>query len=943
LWLGGSSLPPFFPLRVMQKQFYETILPQQGIYCVAGISKSGVKQRFAESIDELLSHIQFFNNAGVNVYVAPNSFKGHSRKAEFAVYSRSLFIDLDVNHGSVCYTSKQEALDALTKFCEDVGLPLPTRLDSGTGIQAYWAFNKDIEISEWKGYADKFRQFCIDKGLKIDPSVTADVARIMRCPNTFNYKTDPPNPTSLIDTQIEVYDFNDLKEFLGEIPKEANPLDILAAVPKGQIEEIDGQYLKSSFEVLAQRSIDDEGGCKQIKFILENAHNLDYNLWRGVLSIAINCIDGETAIHEVSNEDPRYDREQTITKANDLLGKPFKCITFEKFNPGGCAGCPHLGRVTNPLALGQIVEEAPSAEDSVRSEEEFVFPAFMKPFSRHIQGGIYYTPPMEKDEDGNKIQPPPIRLTAHDVYPIARAYNKTDGASLLMRHVLPKDPEKEFTLNFSSLVSMDEFRKIMARHDVVISPKNAPLMYHYIEKWIEYYQNLKEADMMRMQMGWTEDYDAFVFGSTEITKNSVQRNAVTSPMIRNASRLVRPFGDYGIWKQCINMLDLPGYQIQAFGLLLGFGSPLMRRTSTAGSVVNFLNSDTGAGKTAALYSGLSVFSDPYNSSLIEGGATANAMIGRYLAMKNIMLGMDELGNFDPTELSRLVHMISQGKAKLRLQSSVNAERELEMGASLIVGATSNQSLHSKFFEKKSRPDGELARMLQFTVTKPPLMAQDPVKYGIQIFDPLRTNYGHAGPDFIKYCFSVGDSHVRKAMDKRMNQFTKDFGGDSAYRFYINTVTSCTAGGDLAKEADIIGLNIDKIYDKITEDLIDQRNKSMKLNTPDYRGLFSLFMHDNWPNFLVLNNGMVVSEPRNGLVGRMEMGGPEVYVNKDAFKKFLTSRQISEEEFIKPLEKDGFFIRSEKKRLAAGWRPMGGLATFVFKSDLVPDDLPNNAD
>ena len=38
---------------------------------------------------------------------------------------------------------------------------------------------------------------CADNGLLADPAVTADVARILRVPNTNNYKDDNPLPVML--------------------------------------------------------------------------------------------------------------------------------------------------------------------------------------------------------------------------------------------------------------------------------------------------------------------------------------------------------------------------------------------------------------------------------------------------------------------------------------------------------------------------------------------------------------------------------------------------------------------------------------------------------------------------------------------------------------------------------------------------------------------------
>ena len=177
----------------MIKQFYEKALPTQGVFCIASIDKDGqVRQRFAETLDDLASQIERYKTKGVNVYVAPASFEGYSRKAVDAVALRSFFVDLDVGDGKG-YPDKALAKAGLESFISQQELPPPVVLDSGTGIHAYWLFEDNVAAAEWKPYAEKFKAKCIASGLRIDPVVTADAARIMRCPDTLNYKTDPPN------------------------------------------------------------------------------------------------------------------------------------------------------------------------------------------------------------------------------------------------------------------------------------------------------------------------------------------------------------------------------------------------------------------------------------------------------------------------------------------------------------------------------------------------------------------------------------------------------------------------------------------------------------------------------------------------------------------------------------------------------------------------------
>ena len=135
----------------MLKQFYEKVLPQQGVYCVSGIDKDKkTTNRFAETLDDVFKLIERFKKQEVNVFVAPGSFEGFSRKADNCIFYRSLFVDLDVSPEKAAigkgYTTKKEALAALETFLAEQELPPPVILDSGTGIHAYWIFDRDVPI-----------------------------------------------------------------------------------------------------------------------------------------------------------------------------------------------------------------------------------------------------------------------------------------------------------------------------------------------------------------------------------------------------------------------------------------------------------------------------------------------------------------------------------------------------------------------------------------------------------------------------------------------------------------------------------------------------------------------------------------------------------------------------------------------------------------------------
>jgi uncharacterized protein (DUF927 family) len=181
-------------------------------------------------------------------------------------------------------------------------------------------------------------------------------------------------------------------------------------------------------------------------------------------------------------------------------------------------------------------------------------------------------------------------------------------------------------------------------------------------------------------------------GSTEYLRDGSEVSSPTSPLCRGIAKHLQPMGTLEGWQESANKLNMPSLELHAFTMLAGMGSALMDYTSTSG-VTLCLTGESGAAKTGALYSALSVWGNPKDLSVLE--ATENGMTGRYLGLHNIPFGLDEVGNILPKTLSQLIHKISQGKSKIRMQASVNAERDHEMSASLVAIFTSNQSLYDK--------------------------------------------------------------------------------------------------------------------------------------------------------------------------------------------------------------------------------------------------------
>ena len=920
----------------MLKQFYEKALPTQGVYCITSIgTDKKVSNKFAETLDGVFEQIEKFKSKQLNTFVALGTFDGYSRKADDCLFVRSFFIDLDVG-AEKDYQTKGDAHTALYKLIGETGLPDPVVIDSGGGVHAYWIMDEDIPKDIWKTAAEIFKTICLEH-IAIDPVVTADAARIMRAPETFNHKFDPPEPTSVVSDEIHVYSWIEFKSFLyGNeiefIERSDDSNDILASIPKG-IDDDTKAILKldnfaKSFDVIAEKSFEGTG-CAQIVYILEHSKKLEEPLWHAGLSIAKFCDDGATAIHKMSEDHPDYNYAKTEEKAATIPA-PRTCEWFGDNYPSRCEGCQHRGRITSPIVLGKQFKPAAATnkEDAVwevpNTQKVPDFPDYLYPYVRGVNGGIYFVPPPKIDKKGAKHQDDPILILSSNLYPLTRMISPHDGECLQMRYELPHDGFRDFLLPMKSVYAKEAFKAITTSNGVLFASVNDQHLMNYIIKWGQYLQTTDKALQMRMQMGWTEDRTSdnsnwdnrsFVIGKKEYTLSGEVLDAPSSPWVRGLSRHLTQAGTFARWRESMDYLNKPEFELHAFASMCGFGSPLMPYTSTSGVTVS-LTGRSGNAKTGAMYAGLSIFGHPKDLSIVR--ATDNGLTGRYLGLHSILFGLDEVGDKDPKELGKLIHDISNGKAKVRMQGSVNAEREYEMSASLIAMLTNNHSVYGKLDSLKASPDGEAARVIEFLIHRPELLNKEG-RLGKYIFDAFRFNYGHAGPMYIKEVLRGGDNYVLDHIAKWDERFEKDFGIYAEYRFYQNLVGATFGGGTIANEHNVTAYDLERIYHRTVLAMIEIRDNVVKVNRTDYPSLLGDFINKNMGNILVLKDGKVTMEPRGQLVGRIVSEEGLLQVSKTEFKKFLSERQVSLREFEFDMREKKILIDDKKGRLTTGWK------------------------
>lgn len=177
--------------------FLSRVRKGRGALCLQ--SPSGKwQQHLFEHVDEALAILQRFRGTH-SVYATMACLRAgaDTRDAKSVESLCGFFLDLDCHGKESDFASLDAASAALRGFCKETGLVRPSYIvDSGHGLHAHWRLTESIPTEQWLPVAKKLKKLTLAFGLKADPTVTADAARLLRVPNTLNLR-DPSNPVEV--------------------------------------------------------------------------------------------------------------------------------------------------------------------------------------------------------------------------------------------------------------------------------------------------------------------------------------------------------------------------------------------------------------------------------------------------------------------------------------------------------------------------------------------------------------------------------------------------------------------------------------------------------------------------------------------------------------------------------------------------------------------------
>ena len=809
--------------------FLRRILPDRGLYIAARLINGKFKNQVCDSIEELAQQVLAYDTAGVHAYHACASYRDRSvatTKPDGSIWHqvriqknvracKAFWMDLDVEpRNPKKFESQEQACDELVKFCSSTGLPMPMVVSSGGGIHIYWSLENEIMPEQWKQTAEGLKLLSSKLGFKADPAVTGDSARVLRPVGTYNRK-DQSNirPVELVGETNHI----PFGEFSGLVHKALVRASIKPPEAVRQI-EAKGEALNQQFAVAREfppcsgRKVADR--CAQLAAIRDTRGNVSEPHWYAGIQLLCHSIEGDTLIHEWSAGHPAYSVDQTNGKIAQIRGQqlgPTLCATFGSRNPGGCDGCPFLGKISSPAQLGTYVEAAPAPVVTVQVSgvtTSITLPNPPNGFTRGIpkidgrfDGGIFV------EEDGITHC-----VYEYDCFPTELAYDEALGfETTRWRHWLPKEGWKECVLQSSLIARPADFMaKLIDNH---IQPLIKGKFIMYGDAYIRKLRSDTKLRQLFKSQGWKEDDTAFVLGDKLYKKDEVIQAGFSHGM----HEFLAPFhakGNLGQWRTLTEVFDHPGLEPHAFMLLLAFASPLLKLAGREGCTINALG-DSGVGKSTMAQMMSSVYGSP-KGSWVGRKDTELARMQRLGAHFNLPVYMDEATTIPNKDLRDLVYSIPTGKNR----SSMRQDYTLRKGAewvTLFVTSTNN-SLQTKLQIENANAEAESLRLFEFTF--PRVLAFGEVAKLIP--GVIQANYGVAGPVYVQHLIANRVAIQMKLVDV-VGEAERAFEMNDKERFWSQVTALALYGGDLAREAGVIAFNPQRLRPWLLQETRRMRN------------------------------------------------------------------------------------------------------------------------
>lgn len=938
------------------KAFLDIVLPTQGRRCVGELNLQTKQFNNHKGADNAWAAkaAARVSEKGMEAYFGCASYRdGKGRTKDDVAWVRAFWVDIDTqeNKPDEKYTSRQEARNALAGFSDKLSLERPLVVSSGYGIHGYWVLDEDITPGEWTRTAGLLKLALKEYGLAVDHARTSDVASVLRVPGTVNHKGGKTRTVKAIERGGHPSNHGDFRAKIESYLEETGGIpDIPLGRAGGGINSdlSGGEVFSASY---AEKIADH---CGVVGLMRDNGGSVSEPTWYGVLGVLNFTEEGKTVAHDWSSGYDGYSRTETDRKLAQV-GRfaPTTCAKLSDCEPSICAVCPHKGKITSPISLGTAYGEPqllqlPPAVAQVVGKTHLSYPRGFGWGNIHGRKEPCLWHLVEDVNDEGQ----PIQIQQHlcdvNLIPTARIRAMDGTHSMLLRGETPKGEVKEFIVETGTITRGDKSCIAeLGKYEVTVPGSSRHAMEKYLSAWIDKLRDEYKHTSTTQQFGWQEN-DGFVWGEQEVTPAGL-RPAIVVKGAKLRSPFLKTVGSFDVWKKTIDRLyNHDGEQPRQACVLGAFAAPLYSLLDDAsGGVILFAYSaGSGFGKTTAQKAGMSAFGNAYNTMLLQGAFSDNALITYLGTMRHLPALIDEMTSAKPEFASQLVYQISAGKGKERL--SADADPRETLNWSTVVMASANSRLSDKVSAVRANSQAELARIFEFSVTTTGFIG---VNEAMKLIPCLDKNHGHAGQLYLEYLVN-NRAKVVKLLDDVRAWFNNRAFIQQHERYWSQLHACLLVALLIGKKLGLFDFDFDKFLAWILEELaLNRGTLAQAVQTPTE--LFADMLADLWGGVLVTKgmgnlankvNCEVLSDPRgHTITGRSVVEDdithdPAVlWISVQASKDWCNKHGASFREIHTALVREGWASPQLKRvSLGKGSDKYSGLTGPVKVLDINPD-------
>lgn len=779
---------------------------------------------------------------GANSYFATGGFmeppldpktnrpKG-GRTAARVQYFRCLRVDIDCGPNKP-YPTKRDGLHALCNFCNTYSLPMPWTIDSGYGLHAYWAFDRDVTIAEWLSMAQRFATACVTHQFHVDATTTLDAARVLRVPETNNYKRGGVVPVRIIAEGAAT-----------------DPAALMVRMPQAQVTfgaPVPSSMRASSTSEL-QQNIHTPYTLKGVltqcpgmaAMLADGGARAQEPLWKAALDLIWKADDApavkERVARAVSIGHPGFSEAGFSQKWQQVQAQnyhPPTCGKLAGFGLPECAACPLRSRISSPLVLGYPQASAVPNTAVIQPPTPTPTPTMLMPVVSEFSVGCFHVtsdahmeirpgrltnemyfntdkvPSMEfKTKEGEKKGKPIIDYAVLSVERLLDAMGQRSLTAITFDRGLDKPVRVEFTN--SELTDVRSFHSVMLGNGLYVTRTAATTMADkFMPEFLSQLQRARAANKIAGRCGWTDDLDGFVLGASMITKRGTEH--VRPGMIPEEMLAFHSHGNEAAWRRAFDIVLAGGADRQAV-IALAIASPLMVFTGLDGVMLNAYSPETGIGKSTLGDAALSIWGSP-DKLRKSARDTANATWRIAGVLGNMPMIIDEFTNVEGRALSDFVYTVTQGREKHRLTSDAKLQAAGSQRWCLAAITTANNSVHDKLQSFRMDAVAEATRVFDMRLS-PLDVGPDELGRLKADLQGLRANYGFLGPRLVEVYLSKSPQEWRSLVMAKISKWDRAVAQSASDRFRSACAALIEVGAAIGAAMGL-NFNVPKIRDVI---------------------------------------------------------------------------------------------------------------------------------